>query len=97
MSGETLDLKISLIKDPLIRGAAGKTLWRYWASITLFEKRYALRGHFFSAIVLREISSLCVLGSFSERYWVMEIHNASSKTLLCYGQFLGTLLRYWRS
>ena len=47
-----------------------RVLYKFWSLLTLFQKPMALP----------EISGLCVMDSFSERYCVMEIHNASSKT-----------------
>ena len=66
MSEETLDLKISLIEDPLIRGGHGenvmallgslKNVIALWRSITRLQKRY------------------CVMRSFWERYYVIGTH-----------------------
>ena len=59
--------KLVCIKKILktVGGAAGKTLWRYWGSITLFKKRYALWGLFFSVIALWENVNVTRYGKVS--------------------------------
>ena len=73
--------------DIYCQGAAGKTLWRYWGN-NAFWKALCVTGTCFQRYcVVRNFVVIYVLRSFSERCCVMEIHSASSKMLLCYGQF----------